>query len=54
MAAATLVVLVSIFHSSVLQIAVIVLLIASMLAIVGVIELLFERRSEAKEIARVG
>ncbi|MGB3674369.1 MAG: oligosaccharide flippase family protein [Candidatus Nanopelagicales bacterium] len=53
-AAATLVVLVSIFHSSVLQIAVIVLLIASMLAIVGVIELLFERRSEAKEIARVG
>lgn len=57
-AAVTLVTLVVLFHSSVLQIAVIVLCVALSVSVVGVIELLVERKVErkveAKPVAHVG
>lgn len=53
-AVAALVVLVAFFHDSVLQIATVVLLIASALAVIGVAELLVERRRESREPISVG
>ncbi len=49
LAAAALVIFVSMFHASVLQIAVVVLLVASTLALVGIAELFVERAKESKE-----
>lgn len=52
-ATGALVALVWMFHASVLQIAVVVLSVASMLALIGVVELLVERSREAKGLISV-
>ena len=50
-ATAALVILVWLFHSSVLQIALVVLCVACALALIGVVELLIERSRESKGLA---
>lgn len=53
-AAATLVVMVALFHASVLQIATVVFLVACTLAVIGVAELLVERNRERQGVPSVG
>mgnify|MGYP003441646584 FL=1 len=50
-ATATLVILVWLFHSSVLQIALVVLCVACVLALIGIVELLIERSREPRVVA---